>query len=523
MLGGAIYSQIQRIEQTQFDPSSSSLALTEMICACRTLITNTHFMKSKIRVQSARGGEALASGVDLTHENMGATKRYLYLHHCQFLDSQAIVGSLGRGSSKGVISVSTVNNQQAMATSLTSIVEVAYCVFSRIQHTVDAPTRDCLIGVYQEGTLASMGACDISTSFIQSTIVDVKVIGVEGICTSSISVERIWAYSHDLISGLVIENAPTVAFMWWTGVANQVSTIDVHQSQFIAIPTRALILEANTNSVFATISNSMFLNVTAHDGRGGAVVAAQITNVTMDRLLVVNNRALTGCVLISQARDVIIINSAWHQNRGDGHALLLEGVGSLKVISSVIDCNSNEISVMYDEKKPDPFPNDSVWSCPPGSPFHWISKPTIGSGRGSCIPCVPGEIDSSLMTARLNITSGVMPDCRPCHSPAICQASKIVIPRGWHGMVKTTKQDNGLTVYDLVTSITPNSYGCVDSDECDWLSSCAKGRDINVPFCGACLSGYSEAFGTGTCDCISVTWRSYVLYINRCQRASHCS
>jgi hypothetical protein len=42
-------------------------------------------------------------------------------------------------------------------------------------------------------------------------------------------------------------------------------------------------------------------------------------------------------------------------------------------------------------------------------------------------------------------------------------------------------------------------YGCDSDIECVWHNSCTSGRDVSVPFCGACLGGYSEVYGSAKC------------------------
>jgi hypothetical protein len=59
-------------------------------------------------------------------------------------------------------------------------------------------------------------------------------------------------------------------------------------------------------------------------------------------------------------------------------------------------------------------------------------------------------------------------------------------------------QTGGKTL-DPISVIAPAGAGCSDATECPWNQSCTTGRDVTIPFCGACLPGFSEAFGASEC------------------------
>jgi hypothetical protein len=84
------------------------------------------------------------------------------------------------------------------------------------------------------------------------------------------------------------------------------------------------------------------------------------------------------------------------------------------------------------------------------------------------------------------------PQCRACdHGQLRCtRGFSASVPTSWQALVNHTINEKGRSIFDLRSVIAPIGMACIDSNQCDWKKSCANGRDIHVPFCGACIEGY---------------------------------
>jgi hypothetical protein len=272
-----------------------------------------------------------------------------------------------------------------------------------------------------------------------------------------------------------------------------------------------VILATNTKSTNVTMKDISFLGGYV-DGRGGALVVNGVAQLILDKVIITRWRSLAAPALsISQVHNLTIIDSRIHGNRGDGQ-LIFDYVTNLNITdSSVIQCNTIEICVAVDSDGSHDYapwlswPDDTTWRCPAGSPFEWL---TSGEHqRGSCMPCPLGFYDVALLVEYFNLTdqatgydlAGIRPTCQRCTGVIRCEVNgNITIPRGWHAVVRR-QQIGGRASLNVVAELPPPGWGCANEEVCAYHASCASGRDSTVPFCGACIDGYSEAFGTAEC------------------------
>jgi hypothetical protein len=89
--------------------------------------------------------------------------------------------------------------------------------------------------------------------------------------------------------------------------------------------------------------------------------------------------------------------------------------------------------------------------------------------------------------------------CQQCGTQLTCHGSQVTVPRNWQAIIKETVANDQTKLLSLVAIIPPNGYGCSGGQDCEWFKSCSNGRNDSVPYCGTCLDGYSEAFGTAEC------------------------
>jgi hypothetical protein len=173
------------------------------------------------------------------------------------------------------------------------------------------------------------------------------------------------------------------------------------------------------------------------------------------------------------------------------------------------------------------FPNASIWQCPLGG-IHTSNHPSIiimhayhvhvaglndaiGSPwqwrvhyRGGCTSCSEGTYDSRLKIIIMTSNSHDAHDdkedeeehqaddagsCLVCDTHMTCSygvGANLTVPNGWTAsIIRSSTTSSG----QIIAVLPPPGFGCDNDKECLWFESCTSGRNVSVPFCGACITG----------------------------------
>ena len=117
------------------------------------------------------------------------------------------------------------------------------------------------------------------------------------------------------------------------------------------------------------------------------------------------------------------------------------------------------------------------------------------------------------------------PKCHSCpKNGAACPGTDIVtLSYGYYGLLKTyneTYDSNDICIVAIDTYICPWEICCSSTNGCEYDNTdstvlCARNRDPEYPFCGACNDGYSETYGSYNCirndECTETKWGLLVL------------
>jgi hypothetical protein len=60
----------------------------------------------------------------------------------------------------------------------------------------------------------------------------------------------------------------------------------------------------------------------------------------------------------------------------------------------------------------------------------------------------------------------------------------LTVHNGWQSLIRPSPGHN-----TLIAVLPPPGFGCDNDKECLWFESCTSGRNVSVPFCGACNTG----------------------------------
>jgi hypothetical protein len=118
-------------------------------------------------------------------------------------------------------------------------------------------------------------------------------------------------------------------------------------------------------------------------------VVRGLKHVSLIGISMWNNSALTGSTATFQdVGEVIIKDSIFLSNYGDGHGFILQNSKNINISSTIIECRSNQVAVMIDDAVLPVLPIDSLL-CPIGSPWTW-NAPSKTSARGThlCLPTI---------------------------------------------------------------------------------------------------------------------------------------
>eukprot|EP01083_Nonionella_stella_P189601 701462_1 len=108
-----------------------------------------------------------------------------------------------------------------------------------------------------------------------------------------------------------------------------------------------------------------------------------------------------------------------------------------------------------------------------------------------CSPCAIGSVGL--------VTGAECFECDETNGVQCMGLSNLIV--SYNYWIKVT--ENG----DISSNFCPSGHCCQDTSGCNYNGSsyalhglCAVGRDLNSPLCGKCIDGYSEVFGSSSCQ-----------------------